>query len=172
MDIDFDVAPSDLYQASPGVGRDELHRQMAIQLGQHLRALTGIAVSLQEHRRTHESIYSPANTKYAKTLPTENDWRRAWPLRECLKFMTTIQPSQRRSWIFGEAEASSLADFLGLPGEEGGRGARPGREWAKHDWARALTMVQKLAQDFDYGELDHERMADYEYAVMAIFAVN
>jgi len=170
MEIDMDPSSSnEPRQASRGDRRDELHRQMAHELGQYLRKLTGKAASLQQHRRTNESIYSPANAKYTGDIPNESDWGSAWSLRECLKFVAKILPSQRRPSSFGETEASSLADFLGLPGE---RGARPGREWAKHDWGRELMTVQKLAQDFEFIELGDRKMAEYEYAVMEIFSID
>ena len=169
MEVDLDMTPNNSYTSSSGGRRNELHRQITIQLGHYLRRLTGIAANLQQHRRTQQSIHSPENATYTGKLPTEDDWGCAWSLRACLTFMTEIQPPQQRSWIFDEAAASSLADFLGRPGE---RGARPGREWAKHDWARALVTVHNLAQDFAFGELDHHKMTEYEYAVLEAFAVD
>jgi len=170
IDMEGDLSPGkDLSQASPGDRRDEVHRQMVYELGQHLRSLTGQAASLQQHRRANESRYSPANAKFAESLPSESDWSRTWTLRESLKFVAKIPPPRSRSWTFGESEASSLADFLGLPGE---KGARPGREWAKHDWGRELMVVKRLAEDFEFGDLNHGQMAEYEYEVMSVFAVD
>ena len=156
-----------LLPLSPRNRRDVLHRMMVEEIGQYLRKLTGKAAKLQQYRREHESIYSSSNESFTGTLPTESDWSHAWCLRDCLTFLTQIPPLQRRSWSFKDGEASSLADFLGLPGENG---ARPGREWAKYDWRRELLMVTNLAKAFEFEDLDQSKMAQYEYAVMEVFA--
>ena len=173
MEVDGDgdhaILNNLLQSVSPKDHRDVLHRQMAEDLGQHLRKLTGKAAKLQQYRREHESMYSPSNTKFSGTLPTESDWSRVWCLRDCLRMLAKIPPPHRRSWTFGDGEASSLADFLGLPGE---KGARPGREWAKHDWGRELLVVTNLAKDFEYEDLNQSKMVNYEYAVMDVFAID
>lgn len=56
-----------------------------------------------------------------------------------------------------------------MPGE---KGARPGREWAKHDWGRELLVVTNLAKDFEYEDLNQSKMVNYEYAVMDVFAID
>jgi hypothetical protein len=149
--------------------RDVLHKRMAEGLSQQLRKLTGKAANLQQHRREHESLYSPSDVTFTGKLPAESDWCRVWCLRDCLRFLARIPPPQRRSWTFGDGEASSLADFLGFPGE---KGARPGREWAKYDWGRELLVVKRLAEDFEFEGLTQSKMAEYEYAVMEVFAID
>lgn len=171
MEIDTDDGRAMLSNMSQDVPpkdhRDILHTEMIKDLGQRLRELTGRLARLQQYRREHESIYSPSNAKFSGEIPSENDWSRAWCLRDCLRFVAKVAPAQRRSWSFGDGEASSLADFLGIQGE---KGARPGREWAKHDWWRELVVVKKLAKDFEFEDLDDSKMAEYEYAVAEVFA--
>ncbi|KAF8529046.1 PIN domain-containing protein [Hysterangium stoloniferum] len=149
--------------------RDDIHQHLTKDIQYHIRMLTGKASRLQQDRRDTESMYSSINVKFTGPLPTENDWARSWSMRDCLKFLVKIPPPRQRTWSFGDAEASSLADFLGLPGE---RGARPGREWAKHDWGRELLKVSRLAQDLDYAALDQRKLAEYEYAVLEAFAAD
>jgi len=130
LDGDHTMLSNSPQSVLPRNRRDVLHKQMAEDLREHIRTLTGKAAKLQQYRREHESMHSPSNVKFSEVLPSKNDWSHVWSLRDCLKFLVKIPPPQRRSWTFGDGEASSLADFLGMPGE---KGARPGREWAKHD---------------------------------------
>ena len=121
---------------------------------------------MQQFRLEHESMHSPS-AKFTGELPTETDWSHAWSLRDCLRFLAKVPPPHRRLWTFEDGEASSLADFLGLPGE---KGARPGREWAKHDWRRELSVITRLTKDFGFEDLEESKLVEYEHAVMETFA--
>ncbi|KIJ56698.1 hypothetical protein M422DRAFT_238313 [Sphaerobolus stellatus SS14] len=168
MEIDMDDVENP--PTTVGQHRDELHRRLVEELRMHVRNITGKAAGLQRYRREHESQYSPMNRRYAGTLPTEADWRMDWSVRDCLKFLVKIPPSKpKASWIFGDGDATSLADFVAISGE---RGARKGREWAKNDWTRNVTTIAELAGAFEYEGLYTGRLAEYEYSIMEVFALD
>jgi len=169
MEVDMEDSPASNPHTTLLRRRDDLHQHLTTDIQYHIRMLTGKASRLQQNRRDTESMYSSANAKFTGTLPTENDWARSWSMRDCLKFLAKIPPLRQRTWSFSDADASSLADFLGLSGE---RGARPGREWAKYDWGRELLKVSRLAQDFDYAALDRRKLAEYECNVIEAFAAD
>jgi len=168
---DINVVDTQAMSSSISVAqyRDEVHKQLARDLQGHVRQVTGFAAILQAERRRTDSRHSSLN-KYAGTLPTEDEWKEAWSVRECLKLVAKIPPRQlRATWTFSDGDASFLADFLGMPGD---KGARKGREWAKNDWARAVMTVFRLAEDFGYDGFDRLKLAEYEYSIMDVFAMD
>lgn len=140
------------------------------ELHNHVRKIIGKATHLQQQRRRTESQYSHANMLFRGDLPAEGDWIENWSIRECLRYLVKIlPPKNKRSHPFEEGDASSLSDFLSLPGE---RGARPGREWSKTDWTRELAKISQLAQDYDYEGLDSEMLHNYQSYVLMVFHNN
>lgn len=167
MDVDVDVDPKSLMTPrSPPQWRDYLHRCAASELQSHVRKIVENALRLQRERQKTESRHSRANALFRGDLPTE-DGIRDLGIRECLRFLVKILPPRlERSHPLLEGDASSLADFLSLPGE---RGARPGREWSRKDWERELLRISHLAEDYNYDGLTSEAMYNYQSYVSIAF---
>ncbi|GJJ07481.1 hypothetical protein Clacol_001683 [Clathrus columnatus] len=164
MDMDMDTI---IESPSPLQRRDYLHQCIVSELQDHIRRIVEKATRLQEQRRKNESRYSRANSLFTGSLPTEEDWIQGWAIRDCLRYLIKILPPKlSRGEPFEEGDASSLADFLSLPGE---KGARPGREWSKNDWGRELMKVSRLAQDYEYEGLDSNTLHNYEYRILTAF---